>query len=161
ASVELANEIARLQACLLCRRSGEYFAHSHTSCVRVVSATLRRSRLDPEIPANDASLFQQTFQRTANCVRRNRETQALRSAGGRGDRRVNADHFTAEIDQGTTAVTRINCCIGLQQISESVAAIRSSFCTDDAVSHRFLKSKRITDGKNKISGLYHVGVGKL
>ena len=44
ASVELANDIAGLQACLFCGGSRDYSAHSYTSRIRVDSATLRRSR---------------------------------------------------------------------------------------------------------------------
>jgi len=58
-----------------------------------------------------------------NCIRGNGETQALRAAGGRGDRRINPNHLTPNIDQWTATVARINCRIGLQQTSESIAAM--------------------------------------
>ena len=96
-----------------------------------------------------------------NCIRGNGETQSLRAARGRGDRRVNPNHLTPNIDQRTATVARINCCIGLQQTGESIAAIGSPFGTDDPVGYGFLKSKRITNRQNKISGLHHVRIGEL
>src|SRR4029077_20884068 len=94
-------------------------------------------------------------------IRGNGETQSLRATGGRGDRRVNPNHLTPNVDQRTATVARINCRIGLQQTSESIAAIRPPFGTNDPVGYRFLKSKRITDRQNKISGLHHVRISKL
>ena len=105
--------------------------------------------------------FKKLSSATADCIRGNGETQSLRSAGGRGDRRVNPDHLTPKIDQRTATVARINCRIGLQQISESIAAIGPPFGTDNPVGYGFFKSKRITNRQNKISGLHHVRIGKL
>src|SRR6476620_1183344 len=95
------------------------------------------------------------------CIRGNGEPEPLRSAGSRRDRSVNPDHLTPNIDQRTSTVARINCRIGLQQTSESVAAIGPPFGTDDPVGYGFLESKRITDRQNKISGLHHVRISKL
>src|SRR6476660_1230021 len=96
-----------------------------------------------------------------DCIRGNGETESLRSPGSRSDRSVNPDHLTPNIDQRTATVARINCRIGLQQTSESIAAIGPPFGTDDPVGYGFLKSKRITNRQNKISRLHHVRIGKL
>src|SRR6476620_3445721 len=95
------------------------------------------------------------------CIRGNGEPEPLRSAGSRRDRRVNPDHLTPNIDQRTSTVARINCRIGLQQTSESIAAVGPPFGTDDSVGYGFLESKRITNRQNKISGLHHVRISKL
>src|SRR5205814_7384436 len=65
AAVELANDIARLQACLFRRGPGEDFTHSHPSRIRVTSATLGRSGLDPRYPR----MMRPCFNKLSNALR--------------------------------------------------------------------------------------------
>ncbi len=51
-------------------------------------------------------------------VDRQREADALVSAGTRRDGRIDADYLAAHIEQGTAAIARIDGCVGLQEVLE-------------------------------------------
>ena len=70
----------------------------------------------------------------------------------RGDRRVDPNHFAAEVDQRPATVSRIDRSIGLNQISKEIGPVRSSLRADDSVCHRFFESKWVADGQNKVPG---------
>src|SRR5262249_25304229 len=113
------------------------------------------------VTANNSSVLEQAFERGPNRVGRNCKTNSLRATGGGGDCGVDTDHFAAKVDQRSTAVPRINRCIGLNETAKEICPVRSPFRADDSVCHGFLKSKWIADCQNKISGLDHIGIGKF
>src|SRR4029077_10608065 len=123
--IKPADKISFLQLCLFSWRTRYHCVNDH-SFLRVGLAGPRHARLDAEIAANDAAIFQQTLQRRANGVGRYCKTDSLRAAAARNDRGVNANDFTAQIDEWPAAVAGMDARIRRQQIAKHIAAIRST-----------------------------------
>ena len=160
-AVELVDDIALLQLRLGCRRSGHYVIDHNAFSVRTVLAGLERARLDAKVTANDPPLLQQALEGGPNRVRRNGKANSLRTAAAGNNRRIDANDFPPQINQRAAAVAGIDRRIGLQKIAEGVRAIWPPLRTNDAVSHGFLESEWITDGQDKVPGLYCVRIRQL
>ncbi len=113
-AIELANHIAFLKMRVFRRRARNDFIDDHAVGGRGGLALLSHFHLHSEIAANDAALFQQTFQSRPHGVGRNCESHPGRRAAGGYDRGIYPDDFAAEIDQRATAVAGVNRGIGLQ-----------------------------------------------
>src|SRR4029077_9545922 len=147
---------AALQFRLSCGRPRHYLVNDHTFVVGAALSWLRCARRDSEVTANDSPLLQQALQGCTNRVRRNSKANARGSLARRNDGRIDPNDFAAKINQWASAVAGIDCCICLQEISESVGAVWPHFRTDNAVRYRLVESERIADGQNKVSGLHRI-----
>src|SRR5437867_6129770 len=116
-TVKFSNHVAFLQMRIFRGRSGDDFVNNDFARGRGLGR-LWDPHLNAEIAADDPAFLQQTFQRVADGVRRNGKTDPLRTAAPRNDRCVNADDFTAEVNERPTTVARVDRGARLDQIAE-------------------------------------------
>src|SRR5580704_15723243 len=86
-------------------------------------------------------------------VHRKRESNALGSAVLRSDHGVDADHFSANVQQRSAAVARIDRRVSLNKALKLGADRTASGGADDARRYRFLESEGRTDGHRPIPDL--------
>src|SRR5690606_9470895 len=66
------------------------------------------------------------------------------------------DDFASQVQQGTTAVTRVDRCVCLQVIFTVVNSGTTAFRTDDTIGHTHTDSERVTDRQNPVAD-FHFG----
>src|SRR4029077_5900539 len=91
------------------RRSGNDFIHHNGFAWRWRRLPrLRNAHLDSQISPDNPAFLEQTLERSSKSVGRNRKADSLRAAAARNDRSIDADDFTAQVDEGAAAVPRID-----------------------------------------------------
>jgi hypothetical protein len=92
-------------------------------------------------------------------ARRNRETYALRAAGARVDRRVDADQIAVHVHQRAPRIAGIDRRIGLNKILECVdAQMAAAERADDAGSDGLADAERIADRKHDVADARLLGL---
>ena len=108
----------------------------------------------------------QLRQQLADGVARDREADAhvaLRHAG-RGDRRVDADHLAAKVQQRTAGVPRIDRRVGLEDVGESLFGhrqVRRAVGADDADADGVREAERVADRHHPVARLHLRRVAEL
>ena len=95
----------------------------------------------------------------------NGKADALVRSAGAGDRRVQADHFAAQVEQRPAAVARIDRRVGLQEvlILHAVVAqpqIAAAFGADDAVGDGVAQAEGTAHGQHEIADLQLAGIAE-
>src|ERR1035441_10845489 len=86
------------------------------------------------------------------CIHGQREADALVSAVARGDRRIDADHFAADVQQRSAAIARVDGRVGLQEMLVLHGGVHITLLgADDARRHGRLEAERRTDGHRPIA----------
>ena len=94
-------------------------------------------------------------------IRRDGEADALRSARARVDRRIDADHPPAHVDQRTAGIAGIDGGIGLnEELIVADADCGARHRRDDAVGDRLADAERIADRQHHVADLQLVGIGE-
>ena len=95
-------------------------------------------------------------------VRRDGEADALRAAGTRIDRGVDADQPAFEIDQGAAGISRIDRGVGLdEELIIGDADLGARYRRDDAVRHRLADAERVADRQHHVADLQLIGIAEL
>src|SRR5207248_7922398 len=87
------------------------------------------ANVQPQVATHHATVLHELRQDVARHVDRNGEANAL---GWPDDRRVDADHQAAAVDQGPAAVAGIEGCIGLDDVIDQVAGDAAQGAADRA-----------------------------
>ena len=99
---------------------------------------------------------------TLHHVGGNGEADALRAAGAREDRGVDADQPPAEIDQRAAGIAGIDGGVGLdEELIVGDADLGARHRRDDAVGHGLADGERIADGEHEVADLQRVGIGEF
>ena len=92
----------------------------------------------------------------------NRKADALRAAGAREDRGVDADELAAEIDQRAAGIAGIDRGVGLdEELIVGDADLCARDRRDDAVRHGLADAERIADREHQVADLQRVGIGEF
>src|SRR5689334_8795917 len=123
---------------------------------------VKRRRLTgyAKITAMDFSIFDEPSGDELRCIDRDRKAYAL---CGQNDRRVHADDFAVRRDKRTTGISRIQCGIGLNDVIDQPARLRSQRASkraDDTRSDCRLETVRISDSNHKLAHTYGLGITK-
>ena len=94
-------------------------------------------------------------------VDRYSEGQALIAAGVGEYLRIDADHFSLHVEQGTAGIARVDRDVGLNEGDVGSVRQRARFCADDPRSHRILESKRGADRQDPLAHLLVAAVAEL
>ena len=81
-------------------------------------------------------------------------------AGPRADRRVDADHFAARVDERPAAVAEVDRGVGLDVVVEALVEQLPSDVADDADGHRVLVGQRVADGAHPLADAQRVGIAE-
>ena len=102
------------------------------------------------------------FHERLHQVGRNGEADAVRAARARDDRRIDADHPPAHIDQRAARVAGIDGGVGLNKVLGIVVADAGA-CQrrDDAAGDGLADAEGIADGEHQVADLHPVGVVEL
>ena len=161
---EVEDDVPRRQSCLGCRRTGLNLGHQNALVdldLELLSQRLRY-RLDghPEIcPVDRAGRFQLTAYPLGE-VRGNSEAHTLVTAATAGDRRIDADDVSVEVDQRATAVARVDGGVRLDEILTVGDANSALFCTDDSRRDRAFQPERFTQGQDPLADFNFVAVAE-
>ena len=99
---------------------------------------------------------------TLHHVGRDGEADALRAAGAREDRGVDADQPAAKIDQRAAGIAGIDGGIGLdEELIVGDADLGARQRRDDAVGHGLPDAERIADREHHVADLQRVGIGEF
>ncbi len=94
-------------------------------------------------------------------MKRDSETDTVITTAAGGDGRVDADHFTLEVDQRTTRVTRIDCGIGLYKfLSHPKIAQSAGLRADNSLSDGSMKSEGTAEGHDPVTDFHFFIVTK-
>ena len=90
------------------------------------------------------------------------EADALRAAGARKDRGVDADELAAMIDQRAAGIAGIDGGVGLdEELVVGDADLGARQRRDDAVGHGLADAERIADREHDVADLQRVGIGEF
>src|SRR6266487_4035768 len=144
AAVHAGDHVPALQASLLRRTPGLDPLDRHA--IRRAQR-LQRNRIGPQFfleadadgSSRHAALLDNLVVHVDCGCRGQCKAHSFITAAARNDRGIDADHFTGEVDQRSTRISRINCRIGLQESLELLADSSAVLCADDSGSHRGLQ----------------------
>jgi len=111
-----------------------------------------------EIAAHHAAFLFELGQHFLDQIGGDGEADADIAAGLAEDRRVDADHFAAHVDQRAAGITRIDRGVGLNEIVIGPGADLTPLRADDARRHRVIEAEGIADGHDPFADLEPVGV---
>src|SRR6266702_2299236 len=166
AAVHAGDHVAALQASLLRRTPGLYTLDRHA--IRRAQR-LQRNRIGPQffLEANadgssrHAALLDDLVAHVECGWRGQRKADSFITAAARNDRGIDADHFTGEVDQRSTRISRINCRIGLQESLELLPESSAALCADDSRGHRGLQPEGAANRKHPVPDLHAVRISEL
>jgi len=112
------------------------------------------SEPDSRLAAADFAMFHNLIRDRADHVYRDRKPHAGIGVGRAKEGRIDADELAAEIDQRATRISRIDGCIGLNEVfvlpNSQLVPMQ---CAYDPGSHRLTDQKRVADGEDEIPNL--------
>ncbi|MNS63009.1 hypothetical protein D3C72_960920 [compost metagenome] len=94
-------------------------------------------------------------------VDRDRERHAHETTGTGVDLRVDADHFTVQVEQRTTGVAWVDRHVGLNERHIVFVRQATTHGTDDALSHGMVEAKRRTDCHDPLTGFQVLGFAEF
>ena len=160
--VEPNDDVAALNAGSSCRSVRPNFRHDSTLDGRhaEVLRHLARHRLyaDTEEGPLHGTRIDEFVADPLGQIDRHGKADAFATAAVGRDGRVDADDLSLQVDQRSTAVTRIDGGIGLQVILALGDADSARLGRDDADRHRFLESERRSDCQHPITNLQGVAI---
>src|ERR1700704_2714580 len=146
-------------AALGCRFHQEAFLRGKIECFRELAGY--RNRLYAQESLVNAAIGHEIVRDAFGAVDRNGEADAGGGAAGRVDRGVDADHFTARIDQRAAGVAAIDGGVGLNGFIDEggLAGLHGAADgADYAGGQCALKTKWIADGENFLAYLESSGI---
>ncbi len=119
---------------------------------RLCQFCVQRLNANAQASALHLAVFDQLRHDRRDHVRRNRKPDSDVAAGGRQNRRVDADEFAAQIHERAARITRVDRSIRLNEIlvafdAEAAAAKRA----DDSRRYGLIEAERITDGNHVVA----------
>src|SRR6266404_304549 len=162
-SVYVRDDIAALQAGFF-RRAAGLNTHDHHA---IGSAKFfQRNRIGAQIfletdadrAARNAPLLNQLVVNVYCHARGKSKSDTFVTAAARNDCRIDADHFTGQIHQGPTGVSRVDGSVGLQELLKLPAYSTAIFRTDDSRSHGRVQAKRTANRQHPIADLHAIGI---
>ena len=98
----------------------------------------------------------------AHHVGRNRKADALRAAGAREDRGVDAGELAGHVDQRAAGIAGIDRRIGLdEELVVGDADLRARQRRDDAVGHGLADAEGIADREHDVADQQFIGIGEV
>src|SRR5690349_6154382 len=159
------DNVAVLQTGLGRRRTLLHLGYQHAF---LIVQTQARSHFGIEILDRNAEIatmhravLEQLRGNIAGHVRSDGQTDALPAAGAALDRRIDADHFAAEIDQRTAAVAGIDGRVRLQKVFIHIQVQIAALGADDARGYGAGQAERSADGQYAIANLHLGAVAEL
>ena len=126
---------------------------------------LRRHRLQARAKPRPLDGLAAALRRShddAHHVGRDRKTDALRSAGAREDRGIDAGELAGHVDQRAARIARVDRSIGLnEELVVGDADLRARQRRDDAVGHGLPDAEGIADRDHDVADLQFIGIGKI
>ena len=120
----------------------------------------------PKIGVIDLTSVDQLSGDKHHQIDRNRETDAFVAARIAGDRGVDANHLTSQIQQRTAAVARVDGGVGLQEILQTDLfgaqfQITPTFGADDAVADGVAQPEGTADRQHEVANFHSVAVADV
>src|SRR5581483_164354 len=160
-AIKIGDHVTDLQTRLFPRRIGFNLAHNragrslHVEELRFVGRNV--SNADTDVTMLDFAVLDQSSDGWANDLCGNGKSHAGKSASLRNQEGVDADDFPAGIHQRATRVSRVDGCIGLNELARGTAIlgiwIRTIQGAHDSARHSEAKSERIAECQHTLSGV--------
>src|SRR5512135_617497 len=113
-----------------------------------------------KVTPNDSSLVSQLWQQLFDGIGRNCKADTDIAARLTEDRRIDANHFTAQIDQGTARVTWIDRSVGLDEVVVRSGTDLPTFGADNAGGHGMVETKGIADRHDPLADFQTIRVAE-
>jgi len=159
------DDVAALQAGA--RRGAVRVGVRHDGAAQVGQAErprqVRGQRLhgEPGVAPDDAAVLHEVVEHLVRHGRRDGEADPLVAAAAREDRRVDADHLAARVDQRPARVAGVDGGVGLDEVFVvGEAEVAAADGTDDPHRHGPAEAERVPERQDDVADLHGVGVAE-
>ena len=167
-AIEREHDVVDQQPGTSCRRSRIRLGNSRpANPVELEFAAFVGGEIGIELHSEVCPLHLPTLQEVvddpADQVARNAETNAVVAAAVGGDRRIDADQTAVDVDQRPAAISKIDRCVGLNEVLIDQSAVgaemqRSPACADDPHRHRLTEPEGAADRQDQVADFQPIAV---